>query len=62
MSEATFEQWGICLPLTLSTLLGFAIILSGAGFVTSLRLPARRPGLPKPSHKEYNETNLTSTR
>lgn len=56
--------WGVLLlhePLTLSTLLGFAIILAGTGFVTGIRLP-RRSRPPEPAQKEYNETNLTSTR
>lgn len=56
--------WGVLLlhePLTLSTLLGFAIILAGTGFVTGIPLP-RRSRPPEPAQKEYNETNLTSTR
>ncbi|GHO50222.1 DMT family transporter [Ktedonospora formicarum] len=55
--------WGVVLlhePLTLSTFLGFGIILSGTGFVTGLRLRKRRPNLPQqvPVVREESSTAL----
>ena len=55
--------WGTVLlsePLSLSTFIGFGIILVGTGFVTGVRL-WKKPDIPQEKQTQQNETKTALT-